>query len=127
MANDARIAGQRGKGSIGGILSLIAFLAFCYAVFNVAPLYMADYQLSDKMIEVCRLHPSQANEDKIRDLLMREVRDQDLSQYITKPDFKIQVRDTARRISIQYQRDAKVLPGWTRTFKFSHETDQPFF
>jgi hypothetical protein len=127
MANDARNAGQRGEGKLGGILSLLAFLAFCYSVFNIAPVYMADYSLADKMVEVCRLHPTQAPEDKIRDLLMMTVRDENLSPYITKADFKIQVRDTARRISIQYQRDAKVLPGWTHTFKFSHETDQPFF
>jgi len=127
MANDTRIATQRGEGKLGGMISLALFLAFCYAAWNVAPVYMADYSLGDKMIEVCRLHPAQANEERIRDLLMLTVRDQELTPYINKADFKIQTRENARRISLEYQREAKVLPGWVRTFKFSHAVDQPFF
>lgn len=127
MVNDKGIATQRGAGRLGGIISLAVFLAFCYAIWNVAPVYMADYTLGDKMVEVCRLHPGQSPEERIRDLLMRTVREEQLTPYINKADFKIQTRDNARRISLEYQREAKVLPGWVRTFKFSHEVDQPFF
>jgi hypothetical protein len=127
MEHDERRKAQRGEGKFGGILSLAAFLAFCYAVWNVAPIYMADYSLKDKMMEVCRLHPAQANEDRIRDLLMGFVREQQLTPYIGRSDFKIATRDTARKITLEYQRDGKVLPGWQRTFRFSHEVDQPFF
>jgi hypothetical protein len=127
MQNDGRRTAQRGEGKLGGIISLGVFLAFCYALWNVGPIYLADYNLKDKMIEVCRLHPSQANEDRVRDLLMLFVREQQLTAYIGRADFKIAVRDTARKISLDYQRDGKVLPGWTRTFRFSHEVDQPFF
>lgn len=127
MVDDKRIATQRGEGKLGGIISLALFLAFCYAVWNVAPVYMADYSLGDKMVEVCRLHPAQANEERIRDLLMMTVREQELTPYINKADFKIQTRENARRMSVAYERKAKVLPGWERTFKFNHEVDQPFF
>jgi len=127
MIDDKRIARQRGAGKLGGIISLALLFAFGYAIWNVAPVYMADYTLGDKMIEVCRLHPAQANEDRIRDLLMMTVREQELSPYINKADFKIQARDNKRRITVDYQREAKVLPGWVRIFKFSHDVDQPFF
>ena len=127
MGNDERRTAQRGEGKFGGILSLAAFLAFCYALWNVAPIYMANYSLGDKMIEVCRLHPSQANDERIRELLMRFAREQDLTQYLSKESFKIQTRETARKITLEYQREGKVLPGWTRTFRFNHEVDQPFF
>ena len=127
MENDERRTAQRGEGKISGILSLAAFLAFCYAVWNVAPVYMANYELGDKMVEVCRLHPSQANDERIRELLMRFVREQQLTPYISKETFKIQTRDTARKITVEYEREAKILPGWVRTFKFSHDVDQPFF
>ena len=127
MENDARRTAQRGEGKFGGILSLAAFLAFCYAVWNVAPIYMANYNLGDKMVEVCRLHPSQANDDRIKELLMRFVREQELTPYVPKEAFKIQTRETARRITVEYEREGKVLPGWVRTFKFSHDVDQPFF
>jgi hypothetical protein len=124
MANGKRIETQRGEGKLGGIISLGVFLAFCYAIFNVAPVYMADYQLGDKMLEVCRLR---APDDRIRELLMAEVRERGLHEYVGKEDFKVATRDSARRIRLDYQRSAKVLPGWTRVFKFSHDVDQPFF
>jgi hypothetical protein len=127
MENHERRTAQRGEGKFGGILSLAVFLAFCYALWNVAPIYMANYQLGDKMIEVCRLHPSQANDERIRELLARFVREQDLSQYVSKEQFKIQTRETARKITLDYEREGKVLPGWVRTFKFHHDVDQPFF
>lgn len=127
MENDKDVATQRGEGRLGGMISLAALLAFCYAAFNVAPLYMADYNLGDRMIEVCRLHPNQHPDDKIRDNLMITVRDEGLQEFITKPDFKIQTRENRRQISVAYERKAKVLPGWVRTFKFSREVDQPFF
>jgi hypothetical protein len=66
MENDERRAAQRGEGKFGGIISLAVFLAFCYALWNVAPIYMANIRLGDKMIEVCRLHPAQANDERIR-------------------------------------------------------------
>ena len=124
MIDDKRIARQRGAGKLGGIISLALLFAFGYAIWNVAPVYMADYTLGDKMIEVCRLRQT---DDDIRELLMRTVREEDLTQYINKADFKIQARDNKRRITVDYQREAKVLPGWVRIFKFSHDVDQPFF
>jgi hypothetical protein len=127
MLNDERRTAQRGEGKFGGILSLAAFLAFCYAVWNVAPIYMANYSLGDKMIEVCRLHPGTKTDDAIKDLLMRYVREQDLTPYVSKESFKIQTRDSARKITLEYEREGKILPGWTRTFHFRHEVDQPFF
>ncbi len=127
MVDDKRIATLRGEGKLGGIISLALLLAFGYAAWNVAPVYMADYTLGDKMIEVCRLHPGQANEERIRDLLMMTVREQDLTPYVNKADFKIEIRENARRIRVEYQREARVLPGWVRTFRFSHQVDQPFF
>ena len=127
MANGKRVAMQKGEGKMGGMISLAAFLAFCYAIFNVAPVYWADFNLGDKMVEVCRLHPALNPDDKIRDLIMRTVREEGLHDYITRPDIKIQTRENARRITLEYQREAKVLPGWVRTFKFSKDVDQPFF
>lgn len=127
MANGKHMATQRGEGKMGGIITLAVLAAFGYAVWNVAPVYMADFTLGDKMVEVCRLHPAQAPEDRIRDLLMRTVREEGLEDYIAKADLKIQTREANRRITIDYERKAKVLPGWVRTFKFHKEVDSPFF
>ena len=127
MQNDERRRAQRGESKFGGLISLAVFLAFCYAVFNVAPIYMANYSLGDKITEVCRLHPNQANDDRIRDLIMQYARQEEISTFFAKQDIKVQTRDTQRTITLEYQREAKVLPGWVRTFRFTHEVNQPFF
>lgn len=127
MVNDARTAGQRGEGRFGGLVSMALFAAFCYAAWNVAPVYLADYNLGDKMVEICRLTRAQNTDERIAELLMKEVREQDLSDFIPKGSFKIETREGARRISVEYERSVKVLPGWVRTFRFSHKVDEPFF
>ena len=127
MANNERIGAQRGEGKLGGIVSLAVFLAFCYALFNVAPVYMANYEFGDKLLEVCRLHKGLHSDDKIKDYVMTSVRENGLTGLIGKEDVKVETRENARRIRVEYQRTAKVLPGWTRTFTFRHDVDQPFF
>jgi hypothetical protein len=127
MAKGERSRTERGEGKFGGLVSLAIFLAFCWAVFNVAPIYMANYQLGDKLLEVCRLHKGLNPDDKIKDLVLTAVRENGLTGFISKEDVKVETRENARRIRIEYQRTAKVLPGWTRTFTFKHDVDQPFF
>lgn len=127
MDNHGRFARERGEGKMGGMLSLAAFLAFCYAVFNVAPVYMADYNLGDKMLEICRLSRGLNPDEKIQELLMGAVRDQGLDEYIPKGSFKVETKENSRRIRVEYERTVKILPGWVRTFKFDHDVDQPFF
>lgn len=127
MVNRSRIAKQQGAGGIGGILSLAVLAAFCYAGWNVAPVYIADFSLGDKIREICRLGRGQNPDDRIGELLMVAVRDQRLDEYIQKTAFKITTRESSRRIQMEYERTVKILPGWVRTFKFEHDVDQPFF
>lgn len=127
MANHTRGTRERGESKLGGLISLVVFVTFCYAIWNVAPVYIADYNLGDKMMEICRLNRGLNPDEKINDLLMNIVREQNLDDYIKKGDFKVNTRDQSRRISVAYERTVKILPGWVRTFKFDHDVDQPFF
>jgi hypothetical protein len=127
MVDDSRTAKQRGAGRLGGIFTLAVFVAFCYAVFNVGPVYLADFSLGDKMQEICRLGRGQNPDERISELLMGAVRDQRLEDYVPKANFKIHTRENSRRIQLEYERTVKILPGWVRTFQFSHDVDQPFF
>ena len=127
MVRENRFDRQRGAGRLGSLITTGIFLAFLYAAWNVAPVYMADFSLGDKMLEICRLSKGMNPDERISDLLMGVVRDQRLEDYIKKSDFTINTRESSRRISVAYDRTVKVLPGWKRTFKFSHDVDQPFF
>jgi hypothetical protein len=59
------------------------------------------------------------------DMLMKTVREQGLDPYVKRAQFKITTLETSRRITVEYERPAKVLPGFTRVFRFSNQMDQP--
>jgi len=119
---------ERGESKgFGGILWLAGLAAFFLAVWNVAPPYMGDYTLGDKMRELARLNKALNPDDEIREKLMKVVREEKLDDFINKPMFLITTRDTSRRITLEYQREIQILPGWKKIFKFSHDVDQPFF
>jgi hypothetical protein len=116
---------EKGEGRLAGVLWLLGFAGLAYAGWNLFPVYFANYSLQDKMIEVARLGRTVNPDEKILDILMKEVRDLDLTPYVQRSDFRILSEEQRRRISVAYDRDAMVLPGWKKNFRFNIEVDQP--
>jgi deoxyribose-phosphate aldolase len=56
---------EQGEGRIGSLLFLVVLAAAGYAAWNVAPLYIANYSMKDKMLEVAR-QPRSTNDEKVR-------------------------------------------------------------
>lgn len=127
MSDAARRATQRGESHFSTFLALLALGAFLYAAINVGPAYFADYALGDQMREIARLGRGMYPDDAIRDKLMRAVTENGLEGYVDRSSFEVDTRESTRRIKVAYERDVKILPGWTRTVLFSHEVDEPFF
>jgi hypothetical protein len=118
--------GERGEGRTGSIVSLILLAAVIYAAWNVAPVYIDHYGFTDKVVEICRTPKYRApTDERILDMLIKEVRERRLETWITRASFRVSTTDTSRRIQLYYERQAKVLPGWTRVFKFEFQADQP--
>ena len=120
-----RMRSEKGEGKLSGVLWLVAFAALGYAGWNVAPVYFANYSLHDRMIEVARLGRGMNSDEKILDLLMKDVRELDLSPYVRRTDFRILTQEQRRQIWLDYEREAQVLPGWRKNFTFKIEADQP--
>jgi hypothetical protein len=118
---------ERGEGKLGGIIALLVFVAFCLAVWNVAPHYISFYNLRDEMIEICRLSRGPNPDEAIMDKLLRAVRAERLEDSIDRNNFKIETRDSSRTITLEYQVEGQVLPGWRRVFRFDTVVDEPFF
>ena len=116
---------EKGEGRLSSLFWLVGFAALAYAGWNLFPVYFSNYSLQDKMIEVSRLGRAMNPDEKILDMLMKEVRDLDLSAYVRRSDFRIQTEELRRRIWVDYDRVATVLPGWKKKFHFSIEVDQP--
>ena len=116
---------ERGEGRLSTLFGLAVFAAAVLAVWNVAPVYIDDFALKDKMNEIARAPRGTNTDDKIMDMLMRYVREQRLDGYIQRTAFKISTLETSRRIVVDYRREAEILPGWKHLFNFHNQVDQP--
>jgi hypothetical protein len=120
-----RMSSERGEGKLGSIVGLAVFAAAILAVWNVAPVYIDDFALKDKMNEIARAPRGTNTDEKVMDQLMRYVREERLEGFVNRQAFKISTLETSRRISVEYSREADILPGWKHTFNFRNVVDQP--
>jgi hypothetical protein len=117
--------GEQGKGALGSIVGLVVFLAILYAIFHVGPPFVTDYSFKDKLNEMARLNRGQYPDEKIMDMILKEIRDRQLDDVIQKSQVKIHTVETSRRIIVEYDQNVKILPGWERVFHFVDDVDQP--
>ena len=117
---------ERGEGKLGGLIALALILGAAYAAWNVAPAYMDHYDFVDKVNEICRTPKYKApDDDKIIDMLMKEVRNRRLDTWIGRNSFRVSTVDTGRRITLSYEREVQLLPGMKKKLKFDFTADQP--
>lgn len=115
---------ERGEGRIQSFIWLGVFALAIYAGWNVVPVYIANYNLADKVNQICRT-PKSVKDEQLVDMLYKEVQENRLDGYIQRSCFRISTLDTSRRITCEYEREGRVLPGWNRTFRFTINSDQP--
>jgi hypothetical protein len=117
---------ERGEGKLGGLIALALILGAAYAAWNVAPAYMDHYDFVDKVNEICRTPRYKApDDDKIIDMLMKEVRNRRLDTWIGRNSFRVSTVETGRRITLSYEREVQILPGMKKKLKFDFTADQP--
>jgi hypothetical protein len=114
---------EHGKGTLSSMIWLIVLAAVVYAGWNMFPAYSANYLLQDKMNELARIGRQPGSEQKIKDGLMKEVNEQGLTNYVNKADFVITTTDTSRRISVEYDREVNILPGFKKVIHFKAKAD----
>ena len=119
------MSSERGEGKLSSLFALAVFAAAILAMWNVAPVFIDDFSLKDKMNEIARAPRGTHTDDKILELLMRYVREERIDQYVQRTAFKISTLETSRRISVDYTREAQILPGWKHKFTFHNQVDQP--
>jgi hypothetical protein len=119
---------EKGGARLSTIVSLALFAVFAVAMFNVLPVYIADYSLNDEMIQIAR-RPNIGNEPEKEtiDRVMDEVIDLELDEYINPSQIKVTKRAATRQIRLSYSREVTILPNWTRTFSFDHDVNERIF
>ncbi|MCG6923858.1 MAG: hypothetical protein LJF30_00820 [Acidobacteria bacterium] len=125
-----RRTSEKGEGRMSAFIFFALLIAAGLAAWNLFPVYYAHYDFTDKVEEICRMPRYQLRrgvpeEQAIKDLLMKEVTERRLSQWVKPNSFRITTTDHSRQIFLNYEREVEILPGWKRTLKFDYEADQP--
>jgi cell division protein FtsL len=92
---------QRGEGRLKAISFTVLLVIGIYVAFKLLPIYVAEYQLNDKLQEIARFGVVNRNtEEKIKDEVMKEVAD--LEVPVKREDVKVAVSVRAVTISVDY-------------------------
>jgi hypothetical protein len=119
-----RAGHERGEGRMGTIVGLVLFVGVILAIWNLGPVFWADYNFKDKLNEIARVGRHRSDDDVLR-MIMREVSDNKLEAYVTGHTCKINTLETRRTILCEYDRTVEILPGFRHTFHFKDLSDQP--
>lgn len=121
---------ERGEANVSTIIFFVLLIAAGLAAWNLIPVYYAHYDFTDKVEEICRTPRYQLRRGvppnkAILDMLMKEVQNRRLGEWIGPESFSISETDHNRMIEVEYSRTVTILPGWTRELDFQYTADQP--
>ena len=96
-----RKSAERGDGKIKAIIYTLFLIVGVYVAFKVVPVYVAEYQLKDKMNEQARFAVvNRYSEDQVRDMLYKVVQDLDIPA--KREDIKVTTTGKGLMISLSY-------------------------
>lgn len=117
---------ERGDTRLGTLVFFALLAAVGLAAWNVIPVYYEHYDLTDAVENVCRTPVYKARTpERIKEMLLTEVRNREMEQWVFPDSFKIDTTARNRRIQLTYEREVNILPGWKRVFKFNYTAEQP--
>jgi hypothetical protein len=116
---------EKGEGNLSTFIWLVVVAAVVYAAWNMIPIYIANYNLADKVNQLARTPRGAVKDEDIVTQIMKEVQENRLDGFIQRSCFHVQTLETARRITCEYERTEKILPGINHTFHFKLAADQP--
>lgn len=92
---------QRGEGRLKAIIYIAILAVAVFVAFKTVPLYVAEYQLKDKMSEQARFAVvNHYSEDKVRDIIFQTVQDLDIPA--KREDIKLTNTHLGMAISVAY-------------------------
>jgi len=92
---------QRGAGKLKAIIYTVILVTGVFMAFKIVPLYVADYQLKDKMAEQARFAVvNRYSDDQVRDVIYKTVQDLDIPA--KREDIKVEHTSHGLRISLDY-------------------------
>jgi len=97
----ARRRCERGEGKLKTVITLAIIVLAIYSAVKIVPIYVSEYQLSDKMQEQARFAVvNRYTEDQIRDNILKVIQDLDIPA--KRESIKVVSTNSIVRISLEY-------------------------
>lgn len=97
----ARRRCERGEGKLKTVITLAIVVLAIYSAVKVVPIYVSEYELSDKMQEQARYAVvNRYTEDQIRDNIFKVIQDLDIPA--KRESIKVVSTNSLVRISLEY-------------------------
>ena len=101
MNSVTKPSSERGEGKLKAIIYTLILIAGVYIAFKLVPVYVAEYQLKDKMSEQARFAVvNRYTEEQIKDILYKTVQDLDIPA--KRDDIKVTNTGHGLSISVVY-------------------------
>ena len=92
---------ERGEGKLKAIVYTVILVLVVYSAFKIVPVYIQNYQLSDKMQETARFAiVNRYSEEQIKDTVFKEM--QSLEIPAKREDIKVSSSQSVVRIFVDY-------------------------
>ena len=92
---------QRGDGKLKAIIYTVILVVAVYAAVKIVPIYVAEYELTDKISEQARFAVvNHYSEDQVRDIIYKVIQDLDIPA--NREDIKVQNTNHGVMISVNY-------------------------
>jgi hypothetical protein len=92
---------ERGEGKLKTVITLAIIVLAIYSAVKIVPIYVSEYQLSDKMQEQARFAVvNRYTEDQIRDNIFKVVQDLDIPA--KRESIKVVATNAIVKISMEY-------------------------
>lgn len=92
---------QQGAGNLKGLLYLAFLIVAVFVAIKVVPLYVADYELKDKMSEQAKFAVvNRYTDEQIKDNIFHTIQDLDIPA--TRDDVKVAATNHGIEISVNY-------------------------
>ena len=117
---------ERGEGRLKGIIIVVMVVLAIYTAWKVVPVYVDEYQLSDKMQEQARYAVvNRYTEDQIRENVFKVIQDLDIPA--KREDIKVVSNNSVVKISLEYSVPVDVLMYHTDIHFSPNSEDKALF
>ena len=117
---------ERGEGRLKGIIIVVMVVLAIYTAWKVVPVYVDEYQLSDRMQEQARYAVvNRYTEDQIRDNIFKVMQDLDIPG--KREDIKVVSNNSVVKISLDYSVPVDVLMYHTDIHFSPNSEDKALF